>query len=1341
MAAAAKAAAAQARREAEEEEALAREEATLDPEVAAARRALRQAKAKEREAVRKAETLATHKERLSNRAVQLGEGASALRELGAEAAGHLPEAAIRSFLVGGRTRKETVVDSSKGESVEAQAETSMLRSGTDLAIAQRRREVAERRMKQQKEAQLLNLRRQDLQVEAEALATRKAALLHKHAVANATAKAEEVKAEVEHAGDDETDAALAKKKRHAARAAAKAAKAEAAAVAAGEGGGEADEVALETIESAGELRARYLRTLKAQEAELAARQQKYSTGLQHHKKNAKGYGGEFGPSSYRTEQLDAYRFCRTVALELVGEILEGFADGGRPGPSIPQLTSEYDVWKRNHAQLEAKVKREEERRKAGIAVESESESESDSGDEARDEDVHNRIRHREKTNKLSDAGLYALAADAFSRLILEQASAVAREALRERWLADKLSRRVLLGSAARVVSGDAMVRPNNDLKKQLRSLARQRAGAPDRMHRHTLSVTQKWRGPKPRKVKRQRHADSSSSSSSEEEEEDGIDEKVKNLKLDDNVEEPKQGRLLRHAYIDAEGAYWSALGVGQSFIQLREAGGETMSIGFSPDSRHVAVGSAGGGIAVWNLASADEPPEARPPPRVVRMRMRMHSPEANGVTTLAWSADSSEIVTSDEAGVTRVWSLQGRAPALTALAIERANSFWRQVEQYEAAEAVAEARKEGDTEAVGFFEQKMQKAAEQAAKEGAAERASWEAQKERTLWPAAKPYKKQSRAERAQAGLGELSGAQLAPHLRISVRYSQLYLAELVDDDDAAAEAIASVEQVHLADKDEESGGGWFGTKKKKKRVAREGERELEELLPTAANFHPSFTMLGTQPSVVVCMRGGLVAKINRPGSERVVHSAPLFRPRMLLSERDAQRMLLDKARASGTKPGSEARRHPSEGSGDGDPALPSSALTREYFTGHAAPVICVGFREHSSVMVTLDSSGLLLEWPYRREHHSGHGWFRPSRSMQIGLDLKMLVVLPRSVKLCFPYEGLPSFPGAPTAQRGVYPPVFERAAREWEQKRIAPLRLPDLAWRTVRTDTGLVRSTYGDPAKVVGTHSTAEFNSITRDTAGKLLRHTTADYKRQHCKGALVAACFNPTGSEIATVTRFNDVPEGPQLRLNVLTIEPKSRGWLPLKITLPIATSTTPVLAIGPFFDVPQSDYAYLLVDNVLRIYSLGSGLLVWHNSSLHAPIGDELPVLDSLAVSPNGRHVAVGSAERQGFWMYTLEPPRKGRIRASMLKLRCGSGRAGAMPCEQRVREVGWYLGYDRKGNLNDHAHVAAFMQRTVLSLINHAVDIVDGVPDAPSSSEEGEEGAGEESGADEGDSGEE
>ena len=42
--------------------------------------------------------------------------------------------------------------------------------------------------------------------------------------------------------------------------------------------------------------------------------------------------------------------------------------------------------------------------------------------------------------------------------------------------------------------------------------------------------------------------------------------------------------------------------------------------------------------------------------------------------------------------------------------------------------------------------------------------------------------------------------------------------------------------------------------------------------------------------------------------------------------------------------------------------------------------------------MLTLDETGLLLEWPYRKEHHSTYGWFFPAKSTALGLNVRMMV-------------------------------------------------------------------------------------------------------------------------------------------------------------------------------------------------------------------------------------------------------------------------------------------------------------------------------------------------------------
>ena len=53
--------------------------------------------------------------------------------------------------------------------------------------------------------------------------------------------------------------------------------------------------------------------------------------------------------------------------------------------------------------------------------------------------------------------------------------------------------------------------------------------------------------------------------------------------------------------------------------------------------------------------------------------------------------------------------------------------------------------------------------------------------------------------------------------------------------------------------------------------------------------------------------------------------------------------------------------------------------------------------------------------------------------------------------------------------------------------------------------------------------------------------------------------------------------------------------RKWQPLKMVFPVQTELPTQLVIGPHMDVLASEYAYVLADNVVRIFSLGSGVQV--------------------------------------------------------------------------------------------------------------------------------------------------
>jgi len=212
--------------------------------------------------------------------------------------------------------------------------------------------------------------------------------------------------------------------------------------------------------------------------------------------------------------------------------------------------------------------------------------------------------------------------------------------------------------------------------------------------------------------------------------------------------------------------------------------------------------------------------------------------------------------------------------------------------------------------------------------------------------------------------------------------------------------------------------------------------------------------------------------------------------------------------------------------------------------------------------MVTLDRDGRLLLWPYRRDHHSDYGWFRPSKEMQVGLTTRMLTLDPDNIQLHFPPEGLQVPKRGP---RG-YPKKYLTVVRRYEAHYLAPLRLPEQPWKTVRLDSGLVRKTYGEPQSVDDERGGA-FASVTRDEDGTLVRHTTSLYRWTDLRGELAAACLSPSGRELAVLTYFGGVPATPQLQLQLLKLS--TLTWLPLKVNLqpqPAPLALLPRQSRGP-------------------------------------------------------------------------------------------------------------------------------------------------------------------------------
>jgi hypothetical protein len=229
---------------------------------------------------------------------------------------------------------------------------------------------------------------------------------------------------------------------------------------------------------------------------------------------------------------------------------------------------------------------------------------------------------------------------------------------------------------------------------------------------------------------------------------------------------------------------------------------------------------------------------------------------------------------------------------------------------------------------------------------------------------------------------------------------------------------------------------------------------------------------------------------------------------------------------------------------------------------------------------------------------------------MQIGLKLRMAVLEPTSLQTHFPPQSSNSRVTQPLQHRVVgggrsdefhtpglsahaYSQHFIYLSEQYDRTCVTPMHLPRTPWRTQRFDDTTMRYTYGSPQS--DAHS-FEMTLIDRDASGVLLRHATGRYTHKHGKGQLVAACLSSSASELVTLVKFTNLHES-QMRIQLLRLRSHARGWLPLKIgfTTTDRSSQPALLAIGPYMDLQASDYVYVLIDHIVRIFSLGSGVQV--------------------------------------------------------------------------------------------------------------------------------------------------
>ena len=1340
-------------------------ESSLSP--SQARAALEAVRIRQQEAELRRQKLQEQSEYLASRVVQLQRGKEALHDGMQPSAVDLPEAALQSFASGGQAQ----------HTIAGHSDTTEAERAAELTMALEKQHSMNTYVRQQQQAQELNQRRLALQRQAEILEREEKELRRKHAQQKlANARAQRAASEARAAAEDEPHEL------------------------------EADEIddddfegEIRAVETASAVRERLLSSYSRSEAKLTQRELAYRSNLadaerQREQGAESMYRGELGARSYSPGQLEAYKCVRSLTEEVVSGAIGLLHDDRRHGPTIPELQKEYENWQQAHQVLENRLAHGED----GDPVIS---IEDDTQDSAPQEthDVHDGNGRRLTTrgrlvDQLDAQMLWSLAGGLLESIVWEATLATAAQVKAELSLVSIVSNRLVLGSVMRSAGSSPSASPLPALQRIFADMTTRQRDMLDRrqpraLHAHRNNLTVRWRGRRPRKS---RHDDESSSSSSDDDDDDKLGG-VQTLSIDEVVEKPKSP-LLRSLLTAAEGVYCSEMRVMSTFIPLKDYGSEPTGLQFAPSDERtlLAAGTQGGGVLVWHV---DNGPAITPLRRLPRVRSELPNP----ILHLQWSNDCTELVTTDDCGLTRVWALSAHVPTLSTVSALRQDAHRHGLLQQEAEADAASAGASGNV----TREAELRVIARQAATERSEAEQS-----------ASRQY---GEALQSKLGLtGKLSASgQLSdqPHVLVEVSCRQLYHEQLSDStnhvqaapdtsktnssgpnegaigtgDSLApsagrkgardrpgekskvlqAKEAAKVSAATEAAKDQPKRRGVLGfgrssavapapdvsgsnedgsvvdaTDAEKRTGPRNPppvmiprrERKWDDLYPLRCAFHPSFTLLGSQPSVMIAMRSGLISKVNRPAAQKVVQHAPPSRPRPLASKEEIRQAFgKERDRQAPTKNTAAAKdsEEPKFKSGGEavSPSLSAETLTREYFTGHSSPVLLLGFVGQGGQMISLDADGLLLEWLYDSTHLSSYGWFTPRRSIQLGLALRMSCpdATSQATSVHFPTDRPTVRQPNDRTKKSVekkaaeqtssshHSAAYLRAVQTHEKRRIWPLRLPVHPWRVVRHDNGHVTQMFGEP-KDDAHESLVE--TITRDAGGTLLRHATVRYYHQRTRGALAAAALHPTCSDLAVLIRFGDeVPVEQRLRLQLIALDMAGAyKWRPLSVYVPQHHPSLPVqLSIGPFMDATACDYAYILVDNAVRIYSLGTGVQVRVVRPLHEELS---PAINSLTVGGNGLFFSVACAalvpehKAPGLWIYELVPPMRGTVsHARLLTCRTGSARHRGVPPEQRVRQSAFYLGVDRGGSLNDHAHILPYMRRTTEYIVESALERVD------------------------------
>jgi hypothetical protein len=148
-------------------------------------------------------------------------------------------------------------------------------------------------------------------------------------------------------------------------------------------------------------------------------------------------------------------------------------------------------------------------------------------------------------------------------------------------------------------------------------------------------------------------------------------------------------------------------------------------------------------------------------------------------------------------------------------------------------------------------------------------------------------------------------------------------------------------------------------------------------LQPTSLCFHPSITVSGQQPSLMIGMGKGLIVKHNLNSDSRVLFEKPYAdaepaNPLVKGKSKDPESVA---AKLKLADTGNQTR----------------PKVTREFFQAHTGKIVYMDFvgcasseDDPTTKLVSVDETGHVFMWPYTADGFSGFGWFVPSGKYKI---------------------------------------------------------------------------------------------------------------------------------------------------------------------------------------------------------------------------------------------------------------------------------------------------------------------------------------------------------------------